>query len=165
MRPFGQFLGLTLAAATAVAISTPATVMAQAAGHKAGHMDAPMKVVAAATLEWASPEIPGFDPGLKLAVVSGDPATEGAYTIRLSFPAGYNFPPHWHPMPENLTVLSGALNLAMGDKRDDSKLKRYAPGDYIMIDAKHPHFGGAPVATVIQLHGIGPFTIELVGKK
>jgi hypothetical protein len=38
------------------------------------------------------------------------------------------------------------------------------PGDYLRIEGKHPHFGGAKGATVIQLHGQGPFTIELVQK-
>jgi len=35
---------------------------------------------------------PGFDPGMKLAVLSGDPGAKGPYVVRLQFPAGYSFP-------------------------------------------------------------------------
>lgn len=126
-----------------------------------GHDMAAMHAVEAAALTWVDLESPGFDAGMKLAVIHGDPGVAGDYTLRLAFPAGYRFPAHWHPMAENLTVLSGTLLLGMGDTVDEAKLKAYRPGDYLHIAAKHPHFGGAREATVIQLHGTGPFTIEL----
>jgi uncharacterized RmlC-like cupin family protein len=62
-----------------------------------------------------------------------------------------------------VTVLSGAVQLGMGGRVDDAKLKTYGPGDYLHIPATMPHFGGAQGATVIQLHGQGPFAINLVG--
>ena len=99
---------------------------------------------------------------MRMAVVSGDPGAAAPYVLRLSFPAGYKFPAHWHPRPENLTMLSGTLELGMGDTRDETKLKRYTAGDFLWIDARHPHFGGAVGETVVQLHGTGPFTIEVV---
>lgn len=120
-----------------------------------------MRPVEASTLTWTDPAIPGFEPGMLLAVVHGDPSAKGPYTIRLKFPAGYTFPPHWHPMAENVTVLSGRFLLGMGDTRDASKLREYGPGDYLFIPAKHPHFGGVQGATVIQLHGTGPFELKL----
>lgn len=123
-----------------------------------------MKLTSASSLTWTSPQVPGFDPGLKLAVVDGNPEAAGPYTLRLSFPDGYRFPPHWHPNTENVTVLSGTLLLAMGTTVDDSKLQSYQPGDFLHIDGKHPHFGGARGATMIQLHGQGPFTINLAQK-
>ena len=123
----------------------------------------PMSAVAASSITWAELNVPGFAPGTKIAVINGNPDAAGPYTLRLSFPDGYRFPPHWHPMPENVTVLSGTLLAAMGDRVDDPKLKAYGPGDYIHIEASSPHFGGARGATVIQLHGQGPFAINLVG--
>jgi quercetin dioxygenase-like cupin family protein len=122
----------------------------------------PMSAVAANSITWADLSVPGFDPGAKMAVINGDPAGTGVYSLRLSFPDGYRFPPHWHPMAENVTVLSGTLLLAMGDRVDNSKLKTYGPGDFLHIEGTHPHFGGARGATVIQLHGQGPFAINLV---
>src|SRR2546425_8994513 len=34
--------------------------------------------------------------GAKLAVLEGDPFKSGLYTMRLSMPAGYEIPPHFH---------------------------------------------------------------------
>jgi uncharacterized RmlC-like cupin family protein len=68
-------------------------------------------------------------------------------------------------MTENLTVLSGTFQLAMGERVDNAQLKSYGAGDYLFIPAKHPHFGGVRGATIIQLHGEGPFTINLVDSR
>jgi hypothetical protein len=50
----------------------------------------------------------------------------------------------------------------MGERVDEARLKAYSAGDFLGITAKKPHFGGARGATVIQLHGQGPFAINLV---
>lgn len=121
-----------------------------------------MSAVPASSITFADIAVPGFDPGMKIAVIDGNPDASGPYTLRLSFPAGYRFPAHFHPMPEHLTVLSGTLLLAMGDRADESKLQAYGAGDYLHLPAIKPHFGGARGATVIQLHGQGPFKINLV---
>jgi len=119
--------------------------------------------MAASSVTWTDANIPGFAPGMKMAVINGDPNAAGPYTLRLSFPTGYRFPSHWHPNAENVTVLSGTLLLAMGDHADEAKLKAYGPGDFLYIVSPNPHFGGARGATVIQLHGQGPFAINLAG--
>ena len=121
-----------------------------------------MVAVTANDLAWAPIEVPGFPTGTKIAVIQGNPGEAGPYTLRLSFPDGYRFPAHWHPMAENLTVITGALQVGMGDRVDDSKLKTYQPGDFLFIPGTMPHFGGARGPTVIQLHGQGPFTINVV---
>jgi len=123
----------------------------------------PVSTVTASSITWAELNVPGFAPGMQIAVINGDPAASGPYTLRLSFPDGYRFPAHWHPMPENVTVLSGTLLVATGDRVDEAKVTAYGPGDFLHIEASHPHFGGARGATVIQLHGQGPFAINLVG--
>jgi cupin domain len=115
-------------------------------------------------LQWGPLDLPGFVPGMKVSVLSGDPFKPGDYTLRLLFPAGYYFPAHWHPNVENLTVVSGTLKLGMGDKTDAAKLQDYAPGDYLYIPPQMPHFGGADVETVIQLHGPGPFGVTVIEK-
>ncbi len=121
-----------------------------------------MSAVSASSITFADIAVPGFDPGMKIAVIDGNPDASGPYTLRLSFPAGYRFPPHFHPADENLTVISGTLLLAMGARADESKLQAYGVGDYLHLPAIKPHFGGARGATVIQLHGQGPFKINLV---
>jgi quercetin dioxygenase-like cupin family protein len=120
-----------------------------------------MSAVSAQSITFGDITVPGFDPGMKIAVIDGNPDSTGAYTLRLSFPAGYRFPPHFHPMAENVTVLSGTLLLAMGDRADESKLHAYVAGDYLHLPPTKPHFGGARDVTVIQLHGQGPFKIML----
>ena len=122
-----------------------------------------MHAVAAADLAYEAIEVPGFLSGMKIAPIHGDPAVaDEPYTLRLWFPDGYKFPPHWHPRAENVTVLEGTLLLAMGEAFDKSNLKSYGPGDYLFIAAENPHYGGAKGDTVLQLHGIGPFEILVV---
>lgn len=120
-----------------------------------------MQVTTASALQWGDLDVPGFDPGMMIAVVHGDPAVGGEpYTIRLKFPDGYRFPAHWHPTTENLTVLSGTFLLAM-EGEETGELVSYAPGDYLYIPPRNAHSGGATGETVIQLHGTGPFVINL----
>ncbi len=121
-----------------------------------------MQELRASALEWSPLELPGFAPGLQLAVLNGNPEASELYTIRLRFPAGYSFPAHWHPMLENLTVVSGRFFLAMGDRTDKSKLRQYDPGDFLAIPARMAHFGRVEGETVIQLHGMGPFDVTVV---
>ena len=119
-------------------------------------------VVPANQVTFAPIDVPGFPAGMKIAVLNGDPnAVTGSYVLRLQFPDGYNFPPHWHPMAENLTVLSGSFMLGIGNTADKSKLVTYSPGAFMSIPPKMAHFGGAKGMTVIQLHGEAPFKIEL----
>ena len=121
-----------------------------------------MTMNAAAGLSFQPLEVPGFKSGMQLAVLHGDPASKGDYTIRLKFPAGYTFPAHFHPNAEHLTVLSGTFLLSMGEK-EGGALREYQPGDFLYIPPRKPHYGGAKGETVIQLHGIGPFDIKLAG--
>jgi quercetin dioxygenase-like cupin family protein len=131
---------------------------AQGVSDPAAHM-----VLAADQVKYGPLEIPGFTPGLKLAVVHGDPNAEsGTYVVRLQFPAGYRFPAHWHPNAENLTVLSGEFLLGMGEQEDAAKITSYKPGTFMYIPGKMPHYGGVKAATVVQLHGQAPFKVELV---
>lgn len=120
-----------------------------------------VNMVANSSLAWSDFTPPGFNPGMKLALIQGDPGKPGEYTLRLQFPAGYRFPVHWHPGAENLTVVSGTFQLAMGNTADWNSLRNYGPGDYLYIPPRHAHFGGSAASgpSVIQLHGIGPFEV------
>jgi ketosteroid isomerase-like protein/quercetin dioxygenase-like cupin family protein len=126
-----------------------------------------VKTIANSALTWSDFMPTGFDPGMKLAVLEGDPAAKGPYVLRLMFPAGYRFPVHWHPGIENLTVVSGNFLLGMGNTADANGLKTYAPGDFLYIPPRHAHWGGstAGAASVIQLHGEGPFQLMLGAPK
>lgn len=112
-------------------------------------------------IEYAPIEVPGFDSGMRIAVIHGDPAGTADYTIRLAFPDGYRFPSHWHPKGEHVTVLEGTLLLAMDTGGEPVEPESFEPGDFLYLPAEHPHYGGAEGETVIQLHGMGPFDIRL----
>jgi quercetin dioxygenase-like cupin family protein len=139
----------------------PAPAETAAAAPAMEHVDNVMKAVAAPGLQWGPIQPEGFDPGMEIAVLYGDPAVpDQPYTIRLRFQDGYRFPAHHHPKTENLTVLSGTFLLEEGAVASEN-LKTYGPGDYLYLPAMQPHYGGARGATEIQLHGVGPFDIRL----
>ena len=117
--------------------------------------------VAAKSLTWTDLDIPGFTKGMKVATIHGDAAVaDAAYTIRLRFPDGYAFPPHYHPKAENLTVLSGTFMLGHGAKAG-GQLMTHVPGDFLHIPATRPHYGQVKGETIVQLHGVGPFEVIL----
>ena len=150
-------LTIAVAASAAQSQQTAAPVAAAAPMEMAS-----VKTLLNGALTWTDFKPEGFDPGPKLAVLEGDPGAKGAYVVRLMLPAGYRFPVHWHPGIENLTVVSGQFQLAHGNTADWSALKTYGPGDFIYIPPKHAHFGGSgSAASVIQLHGEGPFQVIL----
>ena len=151
-------------------VATDATVSTTPfpmAGASSASMDAPdMQMLAGSGLAWSDFASPGFDPGVKIAVLHGNPGAKGDYTLRLRFPAEYKFPVHWHPGGEHLTVLWGTFMLGMGSTNDWTTVRTYSPGDFIYIPARHSHYGGAGRdVTVIQLHGEGPFQLFLGSPK
>jgi quercetin dioxygenase-like cupin family protein len=118
--------------------------------------------VTAGELTWNDFAPSGFPSGGKIAIVHGDPGSDGPYTIRISLPDGYVIPAHYHSMDETLTVLSGVFQIAMGDRRDEQRLQSFRAGDVLFFPAGEVHFGGVQGPTVVQLHGIGPFTTTVV---
>ena len=100
--------------------------------------------------------------GAKFAVLEGDPAKEGPFVIRLRLPDGFRVQPHWHPKVERVTVISGIFNLGMGEKFDQSAMRRMPAGTFGFWPAGMRHFAWAKGDTVLQLHGIGPWTITYV---
>ncbi len=140
-----------------VAIDAPAsTTPFPIAGPSSAEMG-DVQMLAGSGLTWEDYSVPGFDPGAKIAVLHGNPAAKGDYTLRLQFPDGYKVPLHWHPVGEHLTVLSGTFMLGIGNTADWNAVRTYAPGDFIYIPARQPHYARARGVTVVQLHGQGPF--------
>lgn len=103
-----------------------------------------------------------FPAGAQLAVMQGNPAGSGPFIIRLRLPDGYVIAPHTHPTDEHVTVLSGTFRAAMGTTWDDKALGDFAPGSYANMAATMPHYAMAKGATVVQVHGMGPFVVNYV---
>lgn len=105
---------------------------------------------------------PSLPRGAKIAILEGDPAKAGPFTFRLRFPSGYRVPPHFHPVVEHITVVSGALGIGQGERWDDSKLVRLDAGDFMHMPPGTRHFGLATGETEVQLHSMGPWGITYV---
>ena len=101
-------------------------------------------------------------PGAKMAVLEGDPAKEGLFTMRVSLPDGYSIPPHLHPAVEHVTVISGTFNFGMGEKFDKSATQPLPAGTFGYWPAGMKHFAWVKGETVVQLHGMGPWGIQYV---
>lgn len=124
-------------------------------------VSSPAAIVPAAAVKWT--DAPPFLPkGAKLAVLVGDPSKPEPFTIRLQMPDGYKIAPHTHPTDEHVTVLSGVFRAAMGKTWDDKALGDFAPGSYANMAATMPHYAMAKGATVVQVHGVGPFVVNYV---
>lgn len=104
---------------------------------------------------------PAF-PGVKLAVLHGNPSQPGPFAVRLWFPANYQIPAHYHPNDENVTVLSGTANLGHGDRLDKTKTAKYGPGAFFRVPANMRHYAWTSEETVIQSHGVGPAGVTWV---
>src|ERR1051325_8250925 len=79
---------------------------------------------------------PVLPKGAKIAVLNGDPGKAAPFTMRLMVPANYKIAPHWHSKDENLTVLTGALHLGMGEKADGKDAHVLNAGGYHYLPAK-----------------------------
>ena len=112
-------------------------------------------------IEWkAGPE--SLAPGAKVAILEGDPAAEGFFTMRLMVPDGYRVAPHWHPKTERLTIISGTLNLGTGDRFDAAATRALPAGTYSSMPPRMTHFAWTTGETVLQLSSIGPWQVVYV---
>lgn len=114
-----------------------------------------------ADVEWkAGP--PSLPPGAQFAVLEGDPSAEGYFALRLKLPDGYVIPPHWHPVQERVTVLSGAFHLGHGETVNREQAQRLPPGTYFSLPPRMTHYAIAEGETVVQLASMGPWQINYV---
>ena len=112
-----------------------------------------------ADMKWG-PAPPSLPKGAQVAVLYGDPGKAGPFVMRLKAPAGYRIPPHTHTQTENLTVISGALYLGMGEKADPATAHPLKAGAFHYLPGKTAHFAFAKAPTIVQVHGEGPFDIN-----
>jgi hypothetical protein len=98
--------------------------------------------------------------GARMAVLQGDPAHSGPFTVRFRLPDGYRIPPHWHPGIEHITVLQGRFHLGMGDRFDDGNAMSMPAGSFAFMNPGMRHFAFTRGETIIQRHGIGPWEIH-----
>lgn len=111
-------------------------------------------VTAASELKWGDTG-PQF-PDTQVVILDGDPGKRNLVALRWRCPSNYKFLPHTHPGTERVTVLSGKVLLALGEKYDAAKLTEVGAGGYFVIPAKAPHYGECVEETVLEIHTPGP---------
>jgi quercetin dioxygenase-like cupin family protein len=104
-------------------------------------------------------------PGAKIAVLEGDPTKPGPFVFRVKVPDGYKIPPHTHPKPERVTIITGKFFLGMGDKFSARHATELKAGTYGTWPAGMKHFVWVEGETVVQFHGEGPWIIEYVNPR
>ena len=105
---------------------------------------------------------PILPPGAKIAILEGDPAKPGLFTMRLKLPDGYKIPPHWHPAVEHVTVVSGTFNVGLGDTFDETKGNTMPAGTFAYLAPKMHHFAWTKGETEIQVHALAPWKLVYV---
>jgi hypothetical protein len=105
---------------------------------------------------------PSLPPGAQIAVLEGDPTKEAPFVFRVKVPDGYRIPPHTHPRPERVTIISGKFYIGMGEKFALSKGQEMPGGTYGTWPAGMKHFVWVKGETVVQFHGEGPWQIHYV---
>ena len=102
-------------------------------------------------------------PGAQLAVLEGNPgASSGDYTVRLKMPDGYRIAPHWHPLRENVTVISGTFKVGMGDRFEAKEMAAFPAGSFAFLDPDMHHYAMACGQVVVQVHGSSPLQFNYV---
>lgn len=105
---------------------------------------------------------PSLPEGAQFAVLYGDPSAEGLFAMRLKLPDGYAIPPHIHPKPEAVTVISGAFLLGAGEEADHEATTRLEAGSFFAMEPGMAHYAVTDGETVVQLNSVGPWGIEYI---
>ena len=156
MRNARELLTTTVPALVLFASVSAAVSHAQAAeGH--GHV-----VVSADEVEWKPG--PPILSGVEMAVLSGNPTEDGPFIMRLKFPAFFDYQVHRHPGTEgHVTVLSGAIGMALGETFDRYAAPPLPAGSYFVMPDEW-HFAWTYEETIVQVHGDGPWRVEFLDR-
>ena len=146
----------TLSLLAASVVCTASLISAAQAEPAAGH-----KIVSPDDIKWevGPPSLPA---GAETVVLYGDPAKAGLFAIRLKLPKGYHIPPHTHPKPEVVTIVSGAARLGMGEAANEHKTESVTAGSFMAMPPGTAHFVYIDEPTVVQLNSIGPWELNYV---
>jgi quercetin dioxygenase-like cupin family protein len=117
--------------------------------------------IRAEDIEWKT--FAAYPPGVRMAVIVGDPARPGPYVIRVKVPMGTRMMPHRHPEDRIYTVMSGVFYIGLGAEFDESRLTAFAPGSVIVLPGGQAHFHWARSGEyVAQVTAIGPLGMAYV---
>ena len=143
---------------------TVAVVVGLAFRAASGAPDEPRKPVTALLpqdIRWVTPS--SYTDGRQRAYLVGDSRKGGDWIDRVRIAGGSRVLAHTHPDDEIVTVIEGTWYLGIGDRFDETKLKAYPAGSFIVIPADVPHFLATRKGPVIvQASGHGAFRTSYV---
>ena len=119
------------------------------------------KIVMPDDIAWSAGP-PSLPAGAEAAVLYGDPTAEGLFALRLKLPADYHIPPHTHPRPEVVTVISGTFQIGMGETANEEETQDLTAGSFFAFAPDTAHFAYTGEETVVQLNSVGPWALEYV---
>src|SRR5687768_1904944 len=130
---------------------------AQVSHNSEGH-----KMVMPDEIKWVKAP-PSFPPGTMIAMIDGDMSKEGVFTVRAKLPAHYRIMPHWHLAAEHITVLKGNFYMGIGEHFSEDAAMKIPEGGFAVMKKEARHYGfTAGEECIIQVHGIGPWSITYV---
>ncbi len=103
--------------------------------------------------------------GAQMVVLAGDPAEPGFHLVRYKFPAGYRIPPHFHPIDENIIVVSGVYQMGMGDNFDIGAMTSLPAGSFATMPAGTHHYAMTTVGATVDRPASGIYGITYVNPK
>lgn len=96
-------------------------------------------------------------PGIKVAILEGDPSRQGVFVSLAKFPANYEAEPHYHGATERGVVLTGSLYMGIGEVADRTKARHLPPGSVWVVPSLTPHFFYTTEETTLHIVTSGPF--------
>jgi quercetin dioxygenase-like cupin family protein len=142
---------------------TAGAVIACASAAMAEIVDA-HKTILPQDIEWGSAP-PSLPAGAQAVVLFGDPAKEGMFALRFKAPKGYKIPPHTHPRPEIVTIISGRLSLGMGPAMDHATVESLPAASFSLMPPGVVHYAFVDEDTVVQVNSTGPWGIDYFDPK
>jgi quercetin dioxygenase-like cupin family protein len=122
---------------------------------------------AAKAVLWSADELkwidaPNSPPGVKMAVLWGDPA-KGAHGAYMKLPAGIEAPLHHHTADHRVGVMSGKITLTP----EGEAAKTLGPGSYFSFTGKKRHTTkcDAGADCILFMTTAGPWDVVLEEKK
>lgn len=105
-------------------------------------------------------------PGLFVAVLEGDPSSEGFYILRARFAPGVFSAPHFHPNDRYVTVIQGTWWTGIGAVWDKENSVPLGPGSYMKHPGGAAHYDGSlGEEVIVEIKGMGPAPLIYVDEQ
>jgi len=112
-------------------------------------------LIAPDDMKWI--DAPNSPPGVKMAVVSGDPA-KGPHRVFHKLPAGFDAPLHFHTPDHSAVVIAGTVVM----RPEGGEEKKLPPGSYFSFTGKKKHTTKCEAGADCIIYGDAKATWDVV---